>query len=153
SKAAYAQGSYSLGGISDSLSALKLDLGIRYTRDSQSVCDVAGSPEAVPIVDENQCLSAAGNPANTIHASTAGANSSKMTWTAGLDYQITDRDLLYVVGRKGYRGGGVNTPRLGGTLTPFQSFAPETVTDVEIGAKTQWELLGRPGQFNVAVYH
>src|SRR3546814_1691147 len=66
-------------------------------------------------------------------------SSKAPTWTVGLDWQA-NRDLfLYVVTRRGYRSGGINGPTLAGRLTQFQSFAPEKVTDIEFGIRSDFQ--------------
>jgi iron complex outermembrane receptor protein len=159
SRAVYGQITYDLSGISSALDGFKIDLGARYTADTQSVCDVAASPEGLPIVNENECLATVGAPPALLNgvtpinaASVARAKSDKLTWNAGLDYQVNDDVLLYAVERRGYRAGGLNTPEFANLLIPFQSFKPETVTDTEVGAKTEWSVWDRPGLFNIAAY-
>src|SRR3546814_19542284 len=66
-------------------------------------------------------------------------SSKAPTWTVGLDWQA-NRDLfLYVVTRRGYRSGGINGPTLAGRLPQFQSFAPEKVTDIEFGIRSDFQ--------------
>src|SRR3546814_13900600 len=76
------------------------------------------------------------------------------SWTIGLDYQATEDLFVYVTSRRGYRGANVNTPAFetvfttGGPgcpqgacpdLRPFQKIGEEKLTDVELGAKWDWE--------------
>jgi len=68
--------------------------------------------------------------------------------TAGLDYQLTPETLLYVKGSRGYKSGGFNLSRP--KQSAFSEFKPEYVTDVELGVKSDWEIMGikartRPG--------
>jgi iron complex outermembrane receptor protein len=142
SKAVFGQISYKFSGISEALSGLSTDLGIRYTKDDQDVCAVTGVTFNVPVPAPSDCLT----------ANTASTSFSKVTWTAGLNWQATDDILAYVVRRRGYRSGFGNAPKFGGTLAPFQGVPPETVDDVEIGLKTNWRLGGMPGHINVAAY-
>src|SRR3546814_10317046 len=93
----------------------------------------------------------------------------RSSWTVGLDYKANDDLLLYIVSRRGYRGANVNTPRFetpfttGGTgctnpggvcpdLRPYQTTNEERLTDVEIGAKTDFRLGGGRGRFNIAAF-
>lgn len=71
-------------------------------------------------------------------------------WTIALDYKATDDIMLYVTTRKGYQPGGVNTV-CDGVNCPA-TFGNETVRDVEIGAKFDFDVLGRPGRLNIAAY-
>jgi iron complex outermembrane receptor protein len=72
---------------------------------------------------------------------------------ANLSWKITDDALLYYTWSQGFRPGGFNRDSklvLNGTYaTPLQ-FAPDTLTNNEIGWKTEW--LERRLQFNGAVY-
>jgi len=78
------------------------------------------------------------------------ANFSKPTWTAGLGYKPDKDVLLYITNRRGYRSGGFNgQAQTRGGLTPYK---PETVTDVEIGVKADWQLFGAPFRSNLALY-
>src|SRR3546814_18196289 len=70
----------------------------------------------------------------------------------GLDYQLSGDVFLYGVTRRGYRAGGINTPNLGGTLVPYQTFGPQTVTDYEIGLKADWAIGAVQGRNNISAY-
>ncbi len=73
------------------------------------------------------------------------------TYTLDLDYQIDPATMLYVGTRKGYRPGGFNSAIA--QLTPFKSYNPEFMTDYEMGAKSDFELLGMKSRADVAVYY
>src|SRR3546814_11721403 len=70
----------------------------------------------------------------------------------GLDYQLSGDVFLYGVTRRGYRAGGINTPNLGGTLVPYQTFGPQTVNDYEIGLKADWAIGAVQGRTNISAY-
>src|SRR3546814_3025420 len=61
------------------------------------------------------------------------------TWNLNALYEI-NRDInVYASVRRGYKSGGFNST----ALNPADRFfAPETVTDYEIGLKSQWHLGG-----------
>ena len=124
SKAVFGQGSYDLSTIG--LDGVKLTGGLRYTWDKR-----VGSNNAVVI------------PLVT--------NDKRLSYTAGLDYQVSDNVLLYVAHRRSYKAGGFNLISQGfpAALTRYQS---ETLADVEIGAKTQFELGTVPVRGNLALY-
>lgn len=82
----------------------------------------------------------------------SSAQSSAWTWNLGADYRLNDDVFLYATVRRGYRAGGVNTPQLGGRLAPFQSYAPEKVTDIEVGVKTDWRIGDARGRFNLSAF-
>jgi iron complex outermembrane receptor protein len=91
----------------------------------------------------------------------------KPSWTIGLDYKASDQLFLYGVSRRGYRNANVNTPLFetpfttGGTgcntpsgtcpdLRPFQKIGEETVTDFELGMKSDWTAGNVRGRVNLA---
>ncbi|MET0733850.1 MAG: TonB-dependent receptor, partial [Casimicrobiaceae bacterium] len=71
------------------------------------------------------------------------------TWTVGVDYQITPDAMVYLAHRKGYKAGGFNTFAPPGKLL----FEPETVKDLEVGAKVDWRAGSVQSRTNVAVYN
>lgn len=158
SKAIFGQATYDFGG------GFKVDLGARHTWDETTACAKGYSatspyvPGRTPISTYDQCrnggtitVPGVATPVNT-QGTIVGAKSSAWTWNIGANYQATNNIFLYATLRRGYRAGGVNTPILGGTLTPFQSYLPETVTDGEIGMKAKWFYGDVHGTFNVDVF-
>ncbi|KJS05103.1 MAG: hypothetical protein VR73_13010 [Gammaproteobacteria bacterium BRH_c0] len=141
-QAVFGQVSYELSGISDSLAAFSVDMGVRHTKDKTEVCPVPATFYGTPAPTESAC-----DPIDK-----AKADFSKTTYSLGLNYQAADNVLLYAVTRTGYRSGGVNSPKFGGSLVPFQSYEPETVQDYEIGLKSDWAVGDIFGRFNLALY-
>ncbi|MDE2184002.1 MAG: TonB-dependent receptor [Alphaproteobacteria bacterium] len=72
------------------------------------------------------------------------------TWNLGANWQASDDTLLYATWRRGYKSGGFNS---GATGTNYLQFKPEFLTDVEVGTKNNWEILGVPGRTNFDVYY
>jgi len=143
SKAIYGQITYKFENLWEGFKGLSTDLGIRYNKDTSAVCSIVeGLTFFSPKPQPDQCP----------QSRTPMVGFSKVTYTAGLNYQVTDQVLAYVVKRRGYRAGFVNAPIFGGELTPFQGVKPEVVDDVEAGLKTTWNLYGMPGKFNFAAY-
>jgi iron complex outermembrane recepter protein len=139
------------GSLTQDLSAfvpgLKLSASGRYTWDSQTLCGVSVRPvSSTPAADFSGCRAVPGAFVRT-------QRSSKPTWQFGADYQATDNLLLYVVTRRGYRAGGNNSPTLGGALARYQTFQPQTVTDVEIGMKKDWRQGDWRGRVNLSAYY
>ena len=64
--------------------------------------------------------------------------SGKVPYTFGIDYQVDEDVLVYAKTSRGFRSGGQNLR--GGAAGPesFAPFDPETVTDLEIGLKSQF---------------
>jgi len=145
SRAVYGQTTYKFGGISPALAPLSIDVGARYTKDKESVCTAAFQAEAAPPLSENECVA-------SVASSKSSAEFHKTTYNVGLNYQATDKVLIYGVYRTGYRGGGINTPEFGGTLVPLQNFKPDTVKDIELGLKSDWNIAGVQARFNLAVF-
>jgi iron complex outermembrane recepter protein len=135
SKAVFANVNVKLDSVVD---GLRLNAGIRYTWDKVSAC-VATDNITQGQLSAADCATGA---APLIGASTNRTSSKAPTWTLGLDWQVNSDLFTYVVTRRGYRSGGVNTPTFGGTLTPFQGYGPEKVTDVEAGIRSEWDLGG-----------
>lgn len=81
------------------------------------------------------------------------AKSDALTYTVSLDYKPTERLLFYLAHRKGYKPGGANAQVLTTqNAQDYQTFAPETVKDVEFGIKSQFSVAGIDGSLNVAAY-
>jgi iron complex outermembrane recepter protein len=165
STAIYGRVSYHLAGAFPDLprwlSAASLDLGYRLTWDdyrvrSQLITDVATAP---PI---HQCVfldPATGQPlpgsppgsvdvANCTRTGTVGF--AAPNWSIGAHDQIADNLLAYVVASHGYKAGGLNFYAVSPT---DDSFAPERVTNIEIGTKADFRLGDLPVRTNVALYH
>jgi iron complex outermembrane receptor protein len=132
SKALFANIDYKLDALVEGLS---LNAGFRYTWDDISAC-IGGGTTSNPTVTPADCKAAA----PTIVNSSVNKTSSKApTWTLGLDWQANHHLFFYAVTRRGYRSGGINGPTLAGRLIPFQSFAPEKVTDIELGVRSEFQ--------------
>lgn len=129
SKAAYAQASYYV------LPQLRLTGGIRYTEDQKNF-DVTNFRILAGVDVVNNSFQLAGT-------------FRKTTWRAGLDYFVTDNNMIYANVSTGFRSGGFNGGAGTNPLIPA-TFAPETVTAYEIGSKNRFAD-GRV-QLNLAIY-
>jgi iron complex outermembrane recepter protein len=72
---------------------------------------------------------------------------------ANLSWKVTDEALVYYTWSQGFRPGGFNPASklvLSGTFEVPQNFAPDSLTNNEIGWKTEW--FDRRFEFNGAVY-
>jgi len=132
------------------LPGLKLNLSGRYTWDESSTCANGRGGTAVPYASFDACVADEGNP--TLPSTTPHSKFEKFTWSAGLDYQATPDLFFYGVARTGYRAGGANTPILAGPLTPYQTFAPQTVMDFEIGVKADYNIAGARARTNISAF-
>ncbi|WP_411818217.1 TonB-dependent receptor [Hyphococcus sp. DH-69] len=156
SKAVYGQATLDL---SDwLLDGLKATAGYRYSDDERSV--------EISQVDNGRCTTGdVGAPApdpstsfNCLQSVSAPATSD--SYTFGLDYHVTDDVMVYATHRRSYRAGGYN-PLAGPALTAMPpipnaaglfAYAPEIVTDWEIGLKGDWSLGGMDVRTNIALY-
>ncbi len=79
------------------------------------------------------------------------------SYTFAVDWKVAPRVLLYATTRRGFKQGGINTqsvvPALTGNADARPYYDPETVTDYEVGAKTDWHLAGIAGRTDVALFH
>jgi iron complex outermembrane receptor protein len=167
----FSQGGLDLSSLARGLS---VDLGVRYSWDKVSACG-GGDPTHYLTPADCDAIAAKNLPDGTGVVTDKG---NAPSWTVGLNYQATDDLFLYVVTRRGYRGVNVNTPLFetpyttGKTivpaapgapgctgpgnacpdLRPYQTTKAETVTDVEIGAKSEWRVGGAAIIANVAAY-
>jgi iron complex outermembrane receptor protein len=139
-QALYAQGTYDLGGLSDLLDGLKFTGGYRYNWDFGS-----SSGYTALISPINHCVS--GTPPSCTLA--ADAHFHSPGWTLSLDYAVDPTTLVYVRSSKGYRPGGF-TPTAPDPAD--QTFQPETLVDVEVGVKSDWELFGVHARTNADLY-
>ena len=125
SKAVFGQATYDFTNIG--LAGLKLTGGIRHTWDKRVGSNLQNVPIPVQFKDQ------------------------RVSWTIGLDYQVTDNVLLYAASRRSYKAGGFNlisptTPRA------ILQYAPEVLTDIEVGIKAKFEVGTVPFRTNLALY-
>ena len=150
SRGLYAQTTYDLGGLYSSLDGLKLTTGYRYTWDNYSYGIASFSPS-----NGNACLTSSGTYPDSDCAFSASGQSGGSSWTLGLDYQLPAA-LVYVRSGRGYVPGGFNPSfgfTSGGVNTPQFRFAPESVIDVELGIKSEFEIAGAPTQVTADIFH
>jgi iron complex outermembrane receptor protein len=166
SKALYAQFDYSLDGL---VNGLSVTAGLRQTWDSVAGCTASATYSPFGQVyytsrDTNwmsqaDCRKGAGlTPADVPGAILVSAQVlpkvefKKLTYTFGANWQITPDAMVYVTHRRGYRAGSYNTPLFDPYLAASQTFAPETLTDWEVGTKLRWRAGGARGSLEVALF-
>lgn len=126
SLAAYGQFTYDVGGLIDALDGLKVTGGVRYTHDTEN------------------------GFSNYVFDKTLSDSSKVPTWTAGLDYRLSSRALVYAKVSRGYKQGGFSALAVDALHATFK---PEFVTTFEGGAKTDLHIFGRPVRFNADYYY
>ena len=150
SEAVYAQGTYDFSQIG--FEGLKLTLGGRYNRDYRSNAhqDISGgSIYPDPGVICNVPVGTSGRVASDCVRDQEAQFHAK-TYTADLDYQLTQQVLLYVATRHGFKSGGFNSTTV---IPDYAVYSPETLTDYEVGVKFQGELFGMPVRSNFDAYY
>jgi iron complex outermembrane recepter protein len=150
SRGLYAQTTYDFGGLYSSLDGLKLTTGYRYTWDNYSYGIASFSPS-----EGNACLTSPGTYPESDCAFSSSGQSGGSSWTLGLDYQLPVA-LIYLRSGRGYVPGGFNPSfgfTAGGVDTPQFRFAPESVIDVELGVKSEFDMAGAPAQVSADIFH
>jgi iron complex outermembrane receptor protein len=146
--AIFAQGTLQL------LDGLSVTAGVRQNWDertavvrnrTQNACrftvDTDGNP-ATPEV--NPGLAGCALPLST--------NYSEPTYNVSLDYKFAPNKLIYVAHRRGYRTGGFGA-RAATEAGLRRTFEPETVNDIELGVKADWNFGSEAFlRTNLAVY-
>jgi len=128
SKAVFTQATYNV------TDELRLTGGARYTKDTagsvllQQVCAYG---TGTIVTTDLSC----GVPFGPVASSDQSVQSSNTSWKATLEYDLTRRHLLYATVATGYRGGGVSGN--GNLPTQYLTYAPETVTNYELGLKNR----------------
>jgi iron complex outermembrane receptor protein len=134
----YAQGTYDLGNLFDSLDGLKATVGARY-----SVYDETGTASLTTRLIPGDITLQGGTP----HS--ARVKSEAPTYTAGLDYQLATT-LIYGKVSHGYKSGGFSAV----AVNPDHfTFKPEFVMNYEVGHKSDLQLGEMPVRLNSALYY
>ncbi len=147
SRAIFAQGNYDLG---DYVDGLKFTAGYRYTWDFISLGETGYNGVDQIVRGANGAGTNCAPIGYDINCGTGSdANFSSYGWNVSLDEQLTPDTLIYIRSGNAYRAGGTNPQAPKG----YQNYQPEHVTDVEIGAKTDWDLMGAHFRTNGDVFH
>lgn len=138
SKALFAQGTYEL------MEGLNFTGGFRYTWETKE--NVSGN-NIGPAFTCNVPVQFRSDPA--VCSGKFRNKFSDYSYLASIDYKPNPDVLLYAKTSRGFKGGGQNIR--GSSVESFAPFAPETVTDYEIGIKA--DFLDRRLRVNAAAYH
>ena len=140
--AAFAQGTFDLARATG-VDGLSFTLGARYTN------------EKVRIEYLDRDISRLAPPAvQATYDFDQSQRFKPLSWTLGLNYQMTRDTLLYAASRRSQRNGGFNyfqAPVPGFGEEGGNAYRTETVTDLEFGFKTQGRV-GIPYRFSLALY-
>ncbi len=83
-------------------------------------------------------------------ASSQRLDDDKFTWKLGLDFQASDRNLLYGLISTGWKNGGTNPGALSGAIDVPLEFQPAEVIAYEIGSKNTFA--DETVRFNIAAF-
>jgi iron complex outermembrane receptor protein len=146
SAAAYTQATYSL------TDSLHLTGGVRWTTETISARSFTEQLPDAATGGATICNGPSPDVATTPLASCAQSSSihnHNISYTGGLDDQLTDNLMLYVKTSRGFKSGGVNA--YPPAYAPFATFQPEIATVYEGGLKGVW--LDRRLIVNADYYH
>ncbi|MET0988316.1 MAG: TonB-dependent receptor, partial [Steroidobacteraceae bacterium] len=152
-KAVFSQATYDLGSW---VEGLKFTAGVRRTSDER---DFKGA-SFTGIRDLSTCRNVfgpadpnAGQPLPGTDPATCERKLhdkyKKTTYNVNLEYAFSEDTFGYVTTRRGFKSGSFNTAAAGGDLVQF---APEILTDYEVGLKTQGELGSTRYRVNTSVF-
>ncbi len=122
--------------------ALALTLGARYTKDKKDIWNQAvnnhsrPAPTGIPLVGPPYEVSAEDSWDDT-------------TLRATVDWRVTDDHMLYFTYSEGFKSGAFNGTQ-GTPIAASTPLDPESATNYEVGAKTQW--LDNRLRFNIAYF-
>ena len=128
SRAGFAQLTYDLGKLAPAVEGLSVTAGYRYTHDELYQGSLILAPPFV--------------------SGTGSWNYG--SYTFGVDYKITPTVLAYVTARSAFKAGGVNSELPAGS--PFATFQPEKLKDVEVGLKADFHLNDMAARTNIDIF-
>ncbi|MET0659733.1 MAG: TonB-dependent receptor [Steroidobacteraceae bacterium] len=152
SKAIYGQFTYDLEAL---VSGLKFTAGGRYTWDKKKIkgTDFSGEPTIANCNNFYKAGPLAGQPLEgTDPTSCVRSLDDKFdapSWNVNLEYEVNANWFVYAATRRGYKSGNFNVSATG---TEFISYDPETLTDYEIGTKSEGRMFDMPYRLNLAAY-
>ena len=139
SKAIFSQATYTI------VPGLSLTGGLRETWDNKTLITSNRTSAGT-------CLAAFPPPPIDLCSVPYSVDFSNTSYTASLDYSVTDDTLVYARTGRAYKAGGFNEREQANVGLPyFKPFAPEVDTDYEVGVKS--DLLDRKLRIDADLYH
>lgn len=126
--------------------------GIRWSTDRRTLISRTRDSSGNCLVPAGELTGAPGNPANgpAQCPRTFENTYSDPSWLISIDRQFSPELFAYAKVARGYRTGGQNL-RGSYVETAFQPFEPETITEYEVGLKS--DLLDRKLRINLAAFY
>ena len=138
SNAVFGQATVDIGHFVDLLHGLSITGGLRYTTER--------SFESIQIIYPAPLSALSGPPEG------GSVKSHYPSYTFDVDKSLFgDAAHAYLALRDAYKSGGVNGGLPAGS--PFATFAPEELQDVEVGLKSEFKLAEMPIRLNMDYYH
>jgi iron complex outermembrane receptor protein len=97
-------------------------------------------------------INASGNLVPGAASAPVVLNDQAPSWNVSLDYSITKQLLVYLAQRRGFKPGGVNVGFNPAVPGATRTYTPETLDDLELGVKWDWDVGDVVGRTNSAVY-
>ena len=120
---------------------LRLQAGLRFSWDHETLYESALNyiqpAGTTPLLLARNIIGAAQLPYTPGNAPNQGSSSwTNLGGKIGLDYQLTDNDMIYAFYARGFKSGGFNgRVTVASAIGPYN---PEYVDSYETGFKTQW---------------
>ncbi|MDB5397522.1 MAG: putative TonB-dependent receptor [Rhodospirillales bacterium] len=131
--AIYAQGTYDL---SDFIEGLSFTGGYRYTWDKQYAQVFGYNYYAGGVLSSTQSFL---------------AHFQRSSYTAGIQYQYTPSTMFFITNSKGFQTGGFNTAQ--GLPPGLQTFGPESLNNIEVGVKSDFDVMGVKSRVNLSGFY
>jgi len=97
-------------------------------------------------------INSSGNLVPGVASAPVILNDQAPSWNLSFDYQINHQLLVYVAQRRGFKPGGVNVGFNPAVEGATRSYTPETLDDLEVGMKLDWNIGDARGRTNTALY-
>lgn len=132
--AVYAQGNYDLSAMLPGLSATA---GVRRTEDHLVRTNYVLNPTTLAVTSQTGGKGNLGGEGKW----------NALTYTVGLQYQVTDDAMLYITNAKGYSTGGLQN------IPGFDIFNPDSLNNIEVGVKATSHIGDWSVRTNAAAYY
>ena len=127
------------------IEGLTITGGIRYTKEHKDYTFVRVNPDGTPLSG----LAAAFGLA-ALNGLTSNYDGDRVDYRGSVDYRFSPAVLVYATISTGFKGGGTSARPFTAQQALQGTFKPETLTNYEIGAKT--DLFDRKLRINVSAY-
>ena len=124
---------------------LTITAGVRYTKEHKDYTFLRRNPDGTPLTGLAGAFGL-----GALDGLTSNYNGDRLDYRASLDYRFSPAVLVYATLSTGFKGGGTSARPFTAQQALQGTFKPETLTNYEIGAKT--DLFDRRLRFNISAY-